>query len=67
MYDLHFYHHISSPYIRALRQEFMNELAVAKPRFVVEVLDNKPWPIGADTTRDFPELKSFREQDYMTA
>jgi len=35
LYDFHFYHHISSPYIQALRREFMNELAAAKPRFII--------------------------------
>jgi hypothetical protein len=67
MYDFHFYHHISSPYIQGLRREFMKEITAAKPRFIIQVFENKPWPVGADTTRDFPELKSFLEQHYFTA
>jgi hypothetical protein len=67
IYDFHFYHHISSPYIAKLRQEFMNELVTKKPRFIVQVLRNRPWPTGSDTTRDFPELESFLRQDYTTA
>lgn len=64
MYDFHFYHHISSPYIQTLRKEFMEELAIKKPRFIIQVLKNKPWPYGKDTTRNFPELKAFLERYY---
>jgi hypothetical protein len=67
MYDFHFYHHISSPYIHELRSDFMRELVAEKPRFVIQVLKDKPWPIGPDTTRDFPELTTFLEQHYATA
>jgi hypothetical protein len=64
MYDFHFYHHISSPYIQKLRREFMNELSESKPRFIIEVLENKPWPQGPDTTREFPELQLYLQQRY---
>jgi len=66
MYDFHFYHHISNPYIGKLRREFINELVVKKPRFIIQVLKNKPWPTGRDTTREFPELQAFLEQHYTT-
>lgn len=67
MYDFHFYHHISRPYIGDLRREFMRELSDAMPRFIVQILGDKPWPIGTDTTRDFPELQSFLDMHYATA
>jgi hypothetical protein len=67
MYDFHFYHHISHPYIGELRRSFMDELSVKKPRFIIQVLEDKPWPSGPDTTRDFPELQSFLEQYYAAA
>jgi len=68
MYDFHFYHHISNPYIGKLRREFMNELVIKKPRFIIDVFgENKPWPNGADTTRHFPELQAFLEQHYRSA
>jgi hypothetical protein len=67
MYDFEFYHHVSEPYIQALRREFMSELSAKKPRFVVEVLENKPWPRGSNTTMAFPELTSFLERYYVTA
>lgn len=67
MYDFHFYHHIGSPYIARLRREFMGELAAKRPRFIIEVLEDKPWPTGAGTTRSFPELESLLKQKYVTA
>jgi hypothetical protein len=65
MYDFHFYHHVSTPYIQRLRKEFMNELANKKPAFIIEIVGNKPWPAGADTTREFPELQAFLGQYYI--
>jgi hypothetical protein len=68
IYDFHFYHHISNPYIIRLRQEFLSELGVKKPRFVIQVLGkDKPWPSGLDTTQEFPELQAFLDQYYTTA
>ncbi|HNR68559.1 MAG TPA: hypothetical protein PKN04_11405 [bacterium] len=67
MYDFHFYHHINSPFVSKLRREFLNELDVKKPRFIIQVLENKPWPTGTNTTRDFPELQSLLDQCYEPA
>jgi len=64
MYDFHFYHHVGDPYIRALRREFINELGSKRPRFIIEVLQNKPSPAGPDTSGEFPELRSFLEKHY---
>jgi hypothetical protein len=66
MYDFHFYHHISSPYVRRLRREFVDELRAKTPRYIIQVFDKRPWPTGTDTTREFPELQTFLEQDYAT-
>jgi hypothetical protein len=46
----------------------MNDLRKSRPRFVVEVVSiDKPWVAGVDTTRDFPELRSFIEANYTIA
>jgi hypothetical protein len=67
MYDFHFYHHVNSPYIQALRREFMNELSEKKPRFIIEVIKNRTWPRGKNTSREFLELNSFLEKHYVKA
>jgi hypothetical protein len=67
MYDFHFYHHINSPYVARLRREFMNELGVRQPRFIIQVFEDKPWPAGTNTTREFPDLQAFLERRYTTA
>jgi hypothetical protein len=67
MYDYHFYHHISSPVIQELRQRFLGQLEAARPRFIVEVISNKPWVSGADTTREFPALREFLASGYFVA
>jgi len=65
MYDYHFYHHVSQPFIQTLRHRFLDELARARPRFVVEYFgENKPWPKGEDTTREFPELRKYLADGY---
>jgi hypothetical protein len=44
----------------------MDELRASSPRFVVEVTAmDKPWVAGPDTTRDFPELRLFLEENYF--
>jgi len=64
MYDFHFYHHVSTPYIAGLRQRFMRQLRASSPRFLVAV-DYGHLPAGADTSRVFPELSSFIETGYL--
>jgi hypothetical protein len=65
MYDFHFYHHVSTPYIQALRDEFINQLTAAKPRFIIQMRgENKPWPGGKDCSRSFPELDQLLNADY---
>jgi hypothetical protein len=66
MYDYHFYHHVSNPFIQVLRQRFLAEIGAARPRFVVDYFgESKPWPSGEDTTRDFPELRAFLADNYV--
>ena len=65
VFDFYFYHHVSNPYIQSLRVDFMNQLQTASPRYIVEVIAiDKPWVSGEDTTRDFPELREFLNENY---
>jgi hypothetical protein len=65
VFDFYFYHHVSNPYIQGLRADFMNDLQLAKPRFIVEVTAiDKPWITGPDTSREFPELRAFLDANY---
>lgn len=66
MYDYHFYHHVSEPYIQELRRSFMEQLRAAAPRFLIEVETNKPWVSGPDTTRDFAELRQHINEFYAS-
>ncbi len=65
IYDFHFYHHVSRPYTQYLRKIFMESLAASKPRFIIQILDNKPWPNGYDTSREFRELSQFLQTFYI--
>lgn len=68
VYDFHFYHDVSTPYIQALRRRFIGELKQSRPRFIVEVTDEqKPWVKGDDTTREFEELRQFLGMSYRVA
>lgn len=67
MYDYHFYHNVSLPYIQGLRRTFISQLHETNPRFIIDVDTNKPWVSGQDTTREFPELQQFIYQCYTVA
>ena len=65
VFDFYFYHHVSNPYIQSLRADFVQQLAAASPRFIIEVTAiDKPWVSGEDTTREFPELRAFLNENY---
>ena len=65
VYDFHFYHHVSRPYIQRLRSLFLEELRRSRPRFIVQITAaDKHWVSGPDTTREFPELHALLDADY---
>ena len=65
VFDFYFYHHVSTSYIKFLRAEFINDLQASPPRFIIEVTAiDKPWISGADTSREFPELREFLNENY---
>lgn len=63
IYDLQFYHHISSPYIQYLRKQFILQMKKTQPRFVIRITE-RPWPLGKDTSVDFPELDQLLNNHY---
>jgi len=65
--DFHFYHHISSPYIQALRLRFIDALRHAEPTYVIRIFSRKPWVQGVDTTQEFAELDAFLAGHYAVA
>ncbi len=65
IYDYHFYHHTTEPYIQQLRRRFIQELEAKAPRFVIEITArNKPFVKGLHTTREFSELRRLLNQHY---
>ena len=43
----------------------MSKLQTASPRFIIEVTAiDKPWISGADTSREFPKLREFLNENY---
>jgi len=63
IYDFHFYHHVSSPYVQGLRARFLEELDAARPRFIVRSRLG-PFPTGPDTSRTFAGLQRVLRSDY---
>jgi hypothetical protein len=63
IYDFHFYHHVSNPYIRALRQRFLSELEAASPRYIVRSRVG-PFPTGPDTNRKFEGFRRLLKERY---
>ena len=65
VFDFYFYHHVSTPYIQNLRRDFIHQLNEQAPRFIVEVTAiDKPWIHGEDTSREFPELRAYLNDNY---
>ena len=65
VFDFYFYHHVSNSYIQTLRADFLNRLQTFPPRFIIEVTAiDKPWVSGEDTSRDFPGLRAFLNENY---
>jgi len=64
LYDFHFYHHISSPEIQHLRQDLIANLNQSKPKVLIQFIDDRPWVNGPDTSREFPELQQFINDNY---
>ena len=63
--DFHFYHHLSSPYIQALRKELIGALKDEPPRYIIRYVGgDKPWLSGEDTTGEFAALELFLERNY---
>lgn len=63
LYDYHFYHHISHPFIKNLRHDFITKLKKAPPRFFIYVF-LKSRVTGPDTSMEFPELGKFLFKNY---
>lgn len=66
IYNYHFYHYISNPYIQEMRKRLLSELNEGMPRFLIEV-DDELRPTGLDTTDSFVELEDFVQQHYVVA
>jgi len=66
IYNYHFYHYISNPYIQGIRQRFIEALEISQPRFLIET-DDELRPTGIDTTTSFPALEAFIETNYGVA
>ncbi len=58
MYDYHFYHHVSDPFIAELRADFIQQLKANRPRYLIKIKHGL-LPTGHDTAADFPALAEF--------
>jgi hypothetical protein len=67
MYDFHFYHHQDSPFIEKLRQEFIEDLRLNPPRFIVDIIRDKSRVQGPNTTPVFPALSALIRERYRIA
>jgi hypothetical protein len=66
LYDFHFYHHVSHPYVRRLRAELMGALRARPPSAVV--VFETGWPDGGyGRLAGFPELQRWLLDGYRVA
>jgi hypothetical protein len=66
LYDYHFYHHISNPFIQRLRNRFIEKLEKSRPEYIIEVTNMHKGKIsGRDTTDVFPQLGRLLTASYQ--
>jgi hypothetical protein len=66
LYDFHFYHDVSDPYVRGLRTELMAALRRRRPAAVV--LFTPGWPSGGyERVAGFPELDAWLRDGYQVS
>jgi hypothetical protein len=66
--DAGFYFAVSNPFVIHLCADFMRQLTLAKPRFIIVVdPDVQHLPHGPDTRRTFPEFDSYLGSHYHVA
>jgi len=65
VYAFHFFHHVSTPYIRALRKDFIRSLYVARPVWIVESRFRWPYVTGPDTSKKFFLYEKWRDGEYV--
>lgn len=63
VYDFHFDHHVSSPYIQALRARFLRELDERRPRYLIRIYRPDRFA-GPDTSASFPALEARMQSAY---
>jgi len=63
IYDYHFYHYVSNPFIQNIRERHVAMLESEPPRFLIDV-DDQLKPSGIDTTDTFPALEEFVAENY---
>lgn len=61
--SLQFYHHVSSPYIKGLREDFIKRMNNEMPEFIINVPSQKK-VLNINGPNSFPELKNFIEKYY---
>jgi hypothetical protein len=64
LHDFHFYHHVSTPYIRDLRARLLHELRSSPPRFLVETR-YRDWINWSGASWEFPELEAMLREEYL--
>ena len=64
IYDFHFYHHTSNRYIIDLRKEFISQLHLSNPKYIISFEDNHRQIDGSNTSTNFPELDILLKTDY---
>jgi hypothetical protein len=67
IYDFHFCHHVSTEYVRALRERFVSALEADPPRFIIRTETMRPYVSGEDTERTFRAVDDFVSRNYTTA
>lgn len=64
VYTFHFYHHVSTDYIKGLRKQFIDSLNEAKPKYIIEGKMGRPYVHGKDTSARFRALENLLKRDY---
>lgn len=66
LYDFYFYHHVSHPYVQAMRRKLIADLEHEPPKLIIDSADPTMFD-GPDTTLQFAELSDLLRLHYHAA
>ncbi len=61
------FHHVSHPFVKKLRKDFLEQLTASEPRFIIRSKNPMDYVEGVDCTQSFPGFDAYVAENYFPA